>query len=88
MPQLVTFYRVNLQDGVTVEEVPSGWYRDSPELNRTVFKNLRRAKVAFTTMIRDEMRRLRALQKDVGPLTNRHALKAHSFTAYEPENWT
>lgn len=85
MPRLVTFYRVNLQDGVTVEERPSGHYRGHPDLDRTVFKNLRRAKVAFTDMVRSEIRRLHQLQKDVGPLTNRTQLKNHSFSAYEQE---
>jgi hypothetical protein len=84
MPRLVTFYRVNLQDGITVEERPSGHYREDPMMGRTVFKNLRRAKPAFTEMVRAEIRRLQHLQKEVGPRTCRDDLKEHSFSAYAP----
>jgi hypothetical protein len=84
MPQLVTYYRVCLQHGVTVEEKPSGFYRDDPDLDVTVFKNLRRAKAVFTREARAEIRRLRSLQKDVGPRTNRRLLAAHRFVPWEP----
>lgn len=78
--QMVTYYRVDLETGITVEERASGLYRDDPDYGRTVFKNLRKAKAAFAEMSRAEMRRLRTLQRQVRPLANRSALKGHSFS--------
>lgn len=85
MPKLVMFYRVNLQEGVTVEERPSGFYRDDPALNRTIFRDYRKAKVEFSKSVRSEIQRLRQLKKQVGPLTNRRQLKEHAFSAYQPD---
>ncbi|MFL5900991.1 MAG: hypothetical protein ACJ75S_07305 [Solirubrobacterales bacterium] len=84
MPQMVTYYRVDLQHGVSVEEKPSGFYRDDPDLGVSVFKNLRKAKAVFTREARAEIQRLRALQKEVGPRTNRRMLTEHRFVPWEP----
>lgn len=82
--QMVTFYRVDLERGITVEERPSGHYRNDPDYGRTVFKNLRRAKAVFNHSCKDEIQRLRSLRRAVGPKTNREALKGHAFSPYEP----
>ena len=78
--QMVTYYRVDLEKGITVEERPSGFYKDDPDYGKTVFKNLRRAKATFAEMSKTEIRRLRTLQRQVRPLANRGALKEHAFS--------
>lgn len=82
---LVTYYRVDLVDGITVEERPSGYYRDSPEYDRSVFKNMRRAKAVFGQASKREIQRLRALQRAVRPLSNREQLKARAFSPHSTE---
>lgn len=44
---MTIYYRVNLQDGITTEERPVGYYSQHEDLNVTVFKNLRAAKREF-----------------------------------------
>lgn len=83
MTQLVTFYRVDLERGITVEERPSGFYRGNPEYGRTVFKNLRRAKAAFAERSKGEIDRLKRLQRSVKPLQKIDELKANAFSPFD-----
>lgn len=85
MMPTVTFYRVDLINGITVEERPSGYYRGDPEYGWTVFKNLRRAKAVFAERSKGEIDRLRNLQREVKPLQKLDELKGHSFSRFDPE---
>lgn len=80
----VTFYRVDLTTGITVEERPPGFYRGNADHGVCVFKNLRKAKAVFGETSKREIQRLHALQRAVRPLSNRAALKAHAYSEYDP----
>lgn len=73
---MTTYYRVNLQDGITTETQKTGFYSGSPELNVTVFKSVRAAKRTFNDITKAEIERLHALRLKIRALKTREELIA------------
>lgn len=77
---MTIYYRVDLQDGVTPDEKPTGFYSQSDELNVTVFKGLLAAKRKFHQISSEEIDRLRSLRKRIRPVKLRKELVATTQT--------
>lgn len=83
---MTIYYRVDLENGITPEERPGGFYSKSPELNVTVFKALRAAKRAFLTMTSSEIDRIKALRRKFSSVVSRTAaVTVNPPKQHEPE---
>jgi hypothetical protein len=62
---MTTYYRVDLQNGITVENHPTGLLEGFGIVGKTAFRQMDSAKRAFDKMTNSELARLRILRKKI-----------------------
>lgn len=83
---MTIYYKVTLEDGITTEQRPIGYYSQHEDLNATIFKSLRAAKRQFNQITQDEIKRLRELRAKVRGMNTREEMMHNEQPDGQPES--